>query len=631
MLRFAAMCLLFGPALAHAAVTSVEVTERADLPVAGYERIAGKVHFAVDPKLPANAGITDIILAPRDAQGKVEFSSNFVELRPKDPARSNGTLLVDIPNRGRMVILRLLDGGTGAVDTAEGLGDQFLLQQGFTLVWVGWEADVPDAQGALKLDAPVLPGIQGLVRSEILVNQKATEASLADRGLTGYEVADQPSASMSVRDTPYGARKEIPREDWKFSADGLHVDYAAGFEPGKIYDVVYRAKAPTVSGLGFAAVRDYVSYLKHSGGPRRALAFGLSQSGRFLRGFVYEGFNADERGRRVFEGVWADIAGAGRAGFNQRFAQPSRSTDEFASSLYAEKLAPFTSTELLANSMQHGVTPRLFLTNGSREYWGAAASLTHTTPDGKMDAPIPGNARIYFLAGTQHVSGDGEKRATVQNRNNPMEWRWFLRAVLMDLNAWVSKGTPPPSSQVPSVAKGELVTVADLKFPKIPGVAVPTEAFVPHQLDFGTEFAERGIITQEPPTIGEAYTALVPQVDADGNETSGVRLPELRVPLATYTGWNLRDPSIGSPQALYSLIGSMIPFARTRAERDKSGDPRLSIEERYHDQAQYLSAIETAARQLVRERFLLSGDVPMVVAHARQEWQTLEGGASTVQ
>jgi hypothetical protein len=293
-------------------------------------------------------------------------------------------------------------------------------------------------------------------------------------------------------------------------------------------------------------------------------------------------------------------------------------------------LAPFTPGELLAGAAKAGVAPKVFLTNGSHEYWGRAASLNHTSADGGRDRDIVPEARVYYVAGTQHVAAANTAgmRGVVQNPTNPMEWRFFLRAMLTSMNAWISHGTTPPASQTPSVAKGELVAVGAVKFPKIPGVAVPKESYAPVALDFGPGFASMGIASVEPPSSGAPFATLVPQVNADGNESSGVVLPDLRVPLATYTGWNLRDPQSGAPEGLYALQGSMIPFARTRAEREKSGDPRLSIEERYRDQAEYLRRIEAAARQLVLQRYLLERDMPLIVARARVRWESLMGIAA---
>ncbi|HEV8413875.1 MAG TPA: alpha/beta hydrolase domain-containing protein [Bryobacteraceae bacterium] len=588
----------------QAAVTRVEVADRVDLPVNGYERIAGKVYFAVDPKLPANRSIVDIDLAPRNAAGLVEFSADLLVLRPKDAAKSNGTAFLEIANRGSSPFWGALNlGAARGMPGKQDMGDHFMLDQGFTLVWVGWQFDVSGSNN-VKLYAPVLANVTGKVRTEILVNQKATSETLP------YAVASVPSGSLTMRDKADGQRIAIPADQWKLNGDRL--EFAAGFEPGKLYDFVYTAKDPTVAGLGMAAVRDYISYIKQRGEVKRAIGAGISQSGRFLRSFLADGFNGDEKGQRVFDGVWAHVAGGGHGDFNQRFAQAGRTSGQFSGVDFPTDLPPFHPDELLARSEKAGVAPKLLLSNGSHEYWGRAAGLNHVSDDGKRDVSPSGEVRIYYVAGTQHSTG-GAPNPLVQNPTNPMDWSFFQRAMVVAMNKWVTDGTAPPASQIPRIDKDQLVTVPALRFPRIPGVNVVKTAYAPRRLD----------ISQEPPKVGDPFPALVPQVNADGNETSGIRLPELQVPLATYMGWNLRNPSIGAPTEQYPLTGSMVAFPRTRAEREKSGDPRLSIEERYKDQQEYLGKIEAAAHELAKQRFLLEADVPQVVARAKQRWEQL--------
>jgi len=591
--------------LGQAAVTRVEVVERVDLPIAGYERIAGKVYFAVDPRLPANRAIVDIDLAPRNAAGLVEFSADLLVLRPKDAAARNGTAFLEIANRGSEPFWGALNIGAGrGMRTMQDLGDHFMLDQGYTLVWVGWQFDVNPGPNSVKLYAPVLTGVTGKVRTEILVNQKSTAQALP------YPVASVASGTLTVRDKADGPRMGIPGDQWRLNGD--RIEYAAGFEPGRLYDFVYTAKDPTVAGLGMAAVRDYVAYIKQRGEVKQAIGAGISQSGRFLRSFLADGFNGDEHGKKVFDGVWAHVAGGGHGDFNQRFAQPSRTSGEFSGVDFPTDLPPFHPDELLAKSAKAGVAPKLLLSNGSHEYWGRAAGLNHISDDGKHDVGVSANVRIYYVAGTQHGAGGGPN-PLVQNPTNPMDWSFFQRAMLVALNKWITDGTVPPASQVPRIDKDQLVAASALRFPIIPGVNVVKQAYAPQRLD----------LANEPPTVGEAFPALVPQVDADGNETSGIRLPELRFPLATYMGWNLRNPSVGAPTEQYPLIGSMVAFPRTRAEREKSGDPRRSIEERYQSQEEYLGKIEGAAKELAKERFLLEADIPQVVARAKQRWEQL--------
>jgi hypothetical protein len=624
MLRKAAFFVV-AVALARGAVTRVEIASRSDYSVANYERIAGKVYFAVDPTLAANQIITDIALAPKNDKGLVEFSADLEVLRPK--TKSNGTALVEISNRGGKGMVNMFD-LAGRSDP----GDSLLFDQGFTLVWIGWEWDIPNREGLLKLYAPVIKGITGVVRSEITVERKATSESLGDRAMVPYAVADPGSAAMTVRDSVNGKRTAIARDQWTFSSDMTHVEYAAGFEPARIYEVVYTAKDPAVVGLGPAAVRDYVSYIKQQGEAQRAIGFGVSQSGRFLRTFLYYGFNADEHGKRVFDGVWAHVAGAGRGSFDHRFAQPSRDGHPLLNLFYPSDIFPFTdepetdagiTDSILAKARKDGVVPKIFYSNGAYEYWGRAASLITTSPDGKKDvAPAP-ETRVYFIAGAQHGANAQPVKTVTQNRANPTDYRFAMRALLIDLNSWVTNGTAPPDSKIPRVGKDELVAPGALNFPKVPGIALPKEPYLAWHLDFGPDFRTKGIVSVDPPKIGAAFPVLVPQVNSDGNETAGIRLPEQLVPLATYTGWNLRDPKIGAPDVIYNMVGSFIPFARTKAEREAAGDPRLSIEERYKDKDEYLRKVKEAAVALAGARFLLKEDVDKVGAKAGARWDSI--------
>ena len=605
------------PALTFAAVTRVEITSRTDADH-NYEQIVGKVYFAVDPNLPHNKIIVDLDRAPRNAKGLVEFSSDLFVLKPK--TNSNGTALLEISNRG----------GRGSVNMFN-VGDQLLFDAGYTLVWVGWEFDVPD-RTQMKLYAPVLEGVTGSVRSEILVDKPATIASLADRAQIPYAVADPSTATLTVRDKPTDGRTTIPRDKWKFDADMTHVELAGGFEPGRIYEVVYTGKNPAVVGLGPAAIRDYISYMKSHGEAKRAIGFGTSQSGRFLRKYLYDGFNADEQGKKVFDGLWAHVAGAGKGSFNHRFAQPSRDGHTWMNFEYPTDLFPFTdepetdagiTDSILARAKKDNVVPKIFYTNGSYEYWGRNASLIHTSPDGKKDAPLPADTRVFYLAGTQHGANARPEKTVTQNIPNPTDYRYAMRALLVAMNGWITDNAAPPDSKYPRVDKDQLVSTAALNFPKIPGVALPKDSYHAWRFDFGPEFRTKGIVAFEPPKVSAPYATLIPQVDTDGNETAGIRLPELAVPLATYTGWNLRDPKIGAPDRIQSMVGSMIPFAKNKSERESTHDPRPSIEERYKNRDEYLSKVESAAKPLVTQRLMLDQDVSKVKEKASARWDAL--------
>jgi hypothetical protein len=655
--KFFAVALCLAPAT-QAAVLRVELSERSDVlggksfGAAGpYERMIGKVFFAVDPKLPANKIICDIDKAPRNDSGMVEFSSDVYVLKPRDPKNGNGAVLYEVSNRGHKGMLAMFDRGGSSADprTAADLGDNFLLERGYTLVWLGWQFDVARNADLIRLYTPIARDgdrpITGLVRSEIIVNKKEYSHSLADRDHIPYTPVDpdDPRLVLTVRDRNDGARRPIARSAWKI-VEGTHVSMEAGFEPGKVYELVYTAKDPALEGLGPTAIRDFISYMKFGNGNtvtsladqsrfiKRAYGFGVSQSGRFLRTFLYYGFNADEQGRKVFDGVMAHVAGGGRGSFNIRFGQPSRDGHPFLNLFYPTDLFPFTDEAetdpetgltdgLLAKVEQAHVTPKIFYTNSAYEYWGRSAALIHSSVDGKRDAEIPANTRIYFFAGGQHgPAAFPPVRATTRNLPNPNPYTWSLRALLVAMDQWVANNVEPPPSQYPKIADGRLVPIGGLQFPKIGSLSVPTRPQRAYRVDYGPEFRTVGITTIEPPKVGKAFPTLVPQVNADGNETTGIRMPDIQVPLGTYTGWNYRTAEIGAPDELFSMVGSYIPFARTKADREKHHDPRLSVEERYHGREDYLKQVETAARSLVAGGYLLEQDVPKLVERASAEW-----------
>lgn len=663
-------------ASARAELVRIEIRERSDVlnghawgKAGAYERLAGRVFFEVDPELPANRTVADLQLAPRNAHGRVEFSADFFMLKPRDSRAGNGTLLLEIPNRGNKYLLRQFNFAVASNDPRrlEHFGDGYLLEQGYALVWLGWQFDVPDHPELLRLFAPPARAaegpITGRVRSEFVPDRKVQGFSLGDRNMIAYPAAnpEDPEATLTVRDRAEAPRRTIPRNRWRFAReefgrlvpDRTRVWMDAGFEPGKIYEVVYRARDPVVAGLGLAAVRDLVSFLKY-GGPehamladqarslKRAIGIGTSQSGRFLRSFLYHGFNQDERGRQVFDGVIAHVAGAGRGSFNHRFAQPSRDGHPFMNQFYPVDIYPFTDLEqedpetglregLLGRAQQAKVVPKVFYTNSSYEYYGRAASLTHTTLNGTRDCALPDTTRIYLFAGTQHSPAEFPPASTgTQNPVNPNDYRRPMRALLAAMHRWLAEGTEPPPSRHPRLDRGELVPLSSLRFPRIPGVGVPARIRHAWRVDYGPEFRSAGIIAFEPPRVGKNFPVLVPQVDGDGNEIAGIRLPEVAVPLATYTGWNLRTPEIGAPEELFSMAGSFLPFPRTRAERARRGDPRPSIEERYSGRDDYLGRVRQAARALVDEGFLLERDIAAILDAAARRWDQALGSSDAV-
>jgi hypothetical protein len=563
-------------------------------------------------------------------------------------------------------MLGFFNHAAGSVDPGSEaeMGDGFLMKQGFTLLWVGWQFDTPQRQGLVRVYPPVASesgrSIRGLVRSDFVVTEREADHSLADRDHAAYAVVDpeSPDNVMTVRDSVEGPRRIVPRGRWGFArADGAktvvdqtRVYMAAKFEPGKIYEVVYTAQNPPLVGLGPAAIRDVISMLKYksadtwsipTGAIHRALGFGISQSGRFLRTYLYYGFNKDEGNRKVFDGVIAQVAGAGRGSFNHRFAQPSRDGHPYINFFYPTDIFPFTDVAqkdpetgvtdgLLTHAGSPELLPKIFYTNSEYEYWGRAASLIHTTVDGSSDAPLMDNVRIYLLAAGQHGPGAFPPTQTIgQQRNNPLDYRWAMKALLLAMDRWTASGAAPPPSQYPHIGDGTLVQPARLKFPTVPGITTSTAVHRAYHADYGPQFASEGIVTLEPPRIGTAFPILVPQVDADGNGLAGVRMPELTVPLATYTGWNLFNDRSGPTDVLSSMQGSYIPFPRSAADRKRTNDPRLSIEERYHDKEQYLSLVGKAAQALVGQGFLLADDVPAVVRNAGRHWDYLASAAAS--
>ena len=610
-----------------------------------YEKLTGKVDFALDPALVQNAQIVDLKLAPRNSQGEVEFSADFYLLKPADAGRGNGRLLYEVGNRGSKGMLRTFQKGGPSQDpkTAADFGDGFLMRQGYALLWMGWQWDVPD--GRMRMEMPVATDqgapILGLVRGNFILDQRSPTAPLADRGHKAYPVADRNSADafMTVRDGTVAKAQRIPREKWRF-VDHSTVALEGGFEPGRIYDVVYRARDPRVLGTGLAGTRDLISFLKHSeaGNPLRGIRFaygwGVSQSGRFLRHFLYEGFNEDEQGRRVFDGVIDEVGGSGRGSFNHRFGQASRDAEEYFNFLYPVDMFPFTdgpetdpetrqTDALLARAEARHVAPKIFHILSNSEYFNRAGSLVHTDPAGQRDLDPPAGTRIYGIASGPHFFGPfpPEHPANLAAPLNPLNRGIVMRALLTALDAWVADDIAPPASQYPRIADGTLTTREKAGWPKIPGVHFPPPALIAYRLDFGPKWRE-GIVDFEPPHIGQPFVSLVPAVDQNGNARAGIRLPGVEVPVATYTGWNYRPPQTGAPDQFAGEAGSFFPFARTKAEREASGDSRPSMEERYASREQYVGKVALAAGKLVAARYLLAEDVPDVIdfAVAQYDW-----------
>lgn len=663
------LCLTFTAPIT-AKVTRVEVTSRTDVlngrafgDVGAYERILGRVYFSMAIANEHNRRIVDLQNAVNLKNGAVEFSSDFIVVRPKDPAKRNGSLLLEVPNRGRARIIAVADGGSW--DLGSDPGDAWLLRNGYTVVSLGWQWDAtgPDA---LRLYAPIAKEkgrtITGLLRGDLMPSQPMQEIPLGhlivgEIGGTEYPVAapDDPRNTLTVRDSRNAQRTTIRRSEWQFAhtergklsseeggklaPDNRHIHLNGGFEPGKIYEYAYAVADPVVAGLGFAAIRDFASYAKHAADAiapaARVYGEGISQNGRFLRDFLYQGFNSDENGKIALDGVLAHVAGAGRGSFNYRFAQPSRDAQPTSSVFFPTDIFPFTDQPeadpltnqlggLLDLTVFEKALPKIFFSNTSYEYWGRAAALIHVTADGQRDAPVSRSLRIYQFTGLQHFSvafppGKGKGDLLGQQAQSPLPVKYFWRAMISNMDAWVRDNTLPPESSYPKIADGTLAPFSEYAFPAIPGVNKAHEANEAFHLDFGPDW-RHGILSLQPPRVGEPFPVLVPQADADGNERAGVRLPELIAPLATYASWNLRDPSIGAPDQRVSFEGSYLPFPKTAADRERAGDPRKAVAERYASREDFLARYTRALDDLINQRWILPEDRPVLLALALQEW-----------
>jgi hypothetical protein len=676
MRRAAAMLLAslaVGAIPAHARVVSLTLTDdqpafagRAFGPVGPYRHLTGHVQGEVDPADPHNALIQDLWLAPRNARGRVEYTSDIDILVPREPGLGNRVLLLEVPNRGNKLATGFLDlgtrGDTAARNALSDPGDGMLFRAGFTLVWFGWEQDLQPGDGRLRM-APVVAHrpdgspITGVVRMEISTTESVPDLPLSARAdtipPTTYppDSATDATATLTERAHRQDPRVPIPRADWHVGAcaesqppDPTRICLRGGFLPGRLYDLIYRARDPLVLALGFAAARDIGDFLRRAtaddaGHPNPArldnpalLIEGSSQSGRFIRSFLQLGFNESETGGRVFKGALAHIA-AGLLPLNVRFGQPHRNGGDQSDHDYPSTNFPFsyirqsdpltgTTAGLLDRCAANDTCPAIFHVATALEFWELRQSLGLTDPLGRADRPDPPDVRTYVVAGTQHIpAAPGAPPGHCLLPPNPNPYSYTLRALLMDLVGWVRDGIAPPASVVPRLDDGTLVALDELRFPAIPGLPpLPPTPTGLHVLSYGPRFDPAtlsGIIDTEPPlALPGDYGVRVPQVDADGNDLAGIRDVQLRVPVGTYTGWNLNRAG-WFQGGLCHLHGSFIPFASTRAERLRTADPRLSIEERYPDRAAYVEAVRRAAAQLQAEHFLLPQDVSVLIEQAR--------------
>jgi hypothetical protein len=597
-----------------------------------YERLHGTAISELDPAHPLNAGIVNIERAPRNARGLVEYRSEFRMLRPRDSARGNGWLVYDVPNRGNQLIMPRLNGAPEGSHPGHA-GNGFLMRRGYTLVWSAWQGDVPPGNDRLVARFPVVAGVTGMVREEFiaeatgLLGDGNIEELSEDRfiGALVYPAADPAEATLTVREREADPRATPPGLAWRL-VDDRHVEItrptASGFDRGAIFEFIYRARDPIVMGIGFAAIRDLVSHLRHATpGIRHTLGFGISQSGRVLRDLVYQGFNQDLGGRRVFDGIMPVVAGSRRTCINWQFAQAGRYSRQHEDHSYGDDQFPFSYPTLhdpisgrtggiLQRARDAGVCPKVMHLDTESDVWQARASLVATDTAG-ADLAMPDDVRIYAVTGVPHAPFRPLTRPVMQLPGNPLGYGAFMRSLLVALTEWIEHGTRPPDSRFPSRAAGTLVPLAAARaaFPSLPRVRFPT---VLNELRLRDH-------TVEPPAEGAAYPVFVQSTDADGNALGGIRHPLLDAPVATHAGWSLRAAGFGEGD-LFTVQGSMVPFAADETERRRNGDPRPSLAARYGSREAWAARLAEAAQRLVAERLLLAEDAERLDAAARESW-----------
>ncbi len=655
-------------------VSHFEVTRRTPFAF-DYERVDGTLHFAVDPGHPANTRITDLDKAPRDADGRVCFWADFVVLQPAERARGNGRLLYYVVNRGLRVGVPFNRAAprlstlppTDEID----VGDGFLMRRGWTVAMCGWQWDVQRQPGLMGLEAPQALAaddqpLRGRISIAFQPNETHSHHLLSHWPLhpppgrqpyahQPYPAADlyEPTAELTVRDSPGGPRTVVPRDKWRFARrvdgqpvpDDAYVWLEGGFLKGHWYEVVYMTRICPVVGTGLLATRDSVSWLRHATSADNPAAgrldftygHGRSQCGRFLRQFLYDGLNVDEDGRQVFDGLIPHVAGARRGEFNQRYGQPSETSPRGFGGLF-----PFTSDQrtdpltgqtdgLLRRQRELGGVPKIFTTNTASEYWRADCSLIHTDPSGTRDVEPPAEERIYVVAGHQHSAGVPLGSDTTPigargaNQFNMVDGSPAERAFLINLDRWVADGVEPPPSAFPRLADGTAVTRESVleRCAALPDMTLLDIAHLPRlrRVDLGPE-TDRGI-GRLPAEIGDPYPSYVSAVDADGNEVAGIRVPDISVPLATHTGWVPRHPCLGGAGQFLDMMGTTLPFAATERERRERADPRPAIDERYRDREDYVAQVRHAAQTLASAGYILAEDVDLAVDLAARRYDVL--------
>ena len=619
--------------------------------VGRYEKIVARAFLEVDPTDQHNAGIVDLKLAPRNAAERVEFVADIVILKPIDLAKGNGRIFYEVVNRGRKISLSLINDAPRGTNptTAADAGNGYLMREGYTLVWSGWQGDVPPGEGRMRLEVPVLRGVTGTNQDQFIFDHDYNPF-VANLSYSAADL-DPAKATLTVRQNERDPR--VTPSDLSFeyfvvdrdrtggawtSPDLIVIHRPAGFDSGAIYEFTYPARDPVVMGLAFASTRDVVSFLRReksdpagnpnplapNGSPaiRSAHALGISQSGRFLRDFLYQGFNEDEKGQMVFDGIILHVAGSRKMFTNYRWAQPGRFSRQHETHLTPGDQFPFTygvSTDtltgkrdgVLARCLEAQNCPKVMHTDTSTEFWQARSSLVVTDTNG-ADIELPTNVRAYLIAGAPHgnsIDAVPGPTAYCQQLRNPLHVGASMRALLHALDRWVSEGVEPPHSRFPSRAEGTLVTPdpVGIRFPSIPKFTYNGRVNGIRVTDYSSQ----------PPREGKAYPVFVPKVDVDGNDVAGIRMPAVEVPRATYLGWNHRREGFAEGELCLNT-GSYIPFAQTQDEREASGDPRQSIEERYPTPEAYFDKVKEAVDRLLENRLLLEEDAKRIVEQAKK-------------
>ena len=656
------------------ALTKFEVVDRSLLAggrefgqIGSYEQIHGVAHFAVNPTHQANAMVVDLDLAERDSHGLVNFNADLSLLVPCDRARANRRAWVELPNRGRRRMVVSMNQAPHDAPVAREMhaGDGFLFEQGYTVASVGWQWDVYRSDSMMGLDAPVAmhagTSICGQTMVEFRPSAAVTTCLLADRVHRPLPAASAAEGDAVLYVSDYEDAPDIPIDPslWRF-ADGSnpqqtprpsaeHLYLESGFEPGKIYQLVYTTDHAPIAGAGLIALRDVAPFLRHASAIEGSLelldhgtlmAWGISQTGRMLRHYLSLGMNVCEDGAMAYDGIHSHIGGARRGAFNHRFAQPSNQTTPLWGHTFpfadASSVDPVSASEggLLDTLDCLNATPKIIYTNSSAEYWRGDATLAHTLADGCADLAEHPATRNYMFASTQHVSGYvGQSRTnagvgtTARYPLNVLDYRPLLRAALVNLDRWITQSVEPPPSQHPRISDRSAVRREQVLsyFATLPGFVPPDPERLPsvRTVDMGAD--ESVGIANYPAIEGEFYPALVSALDADGNELAGVRLPDVSVPVGTHAGWNPRDPVTGSPDQIVPMNGTTLLFAATKVEREQNNDPRPALQERYVDVDDYSNRVRDAAQELAEAGYLLTADVELVVEAALQRYHAAIG------